>query len=137
MDEMRTSLAEAVKQRQTIASPSLVTEVEADYYLLVARDSEKAIERYEAMTASDQPLQSQLRGNWMLSGVRAGDWGLAEQSTVDLDASRRHVIQILSNWPDSPEASLLKQWLRWDDTKEQTQFDYLPKVNLGLTVTAS
>ncbi len=73
----------------------------------------------------------------MLSGFRAVYWCLSEQSTVDLYASRRHVIQILSNWPDSPEASLLKQWLRWDDTKEQTQFDYLPKVNLGLTVTAS
>ena len=83
----------------------------------------------EAMTASDQPLQTQLRGHWMLSGIRAGDWGLAEQSSVDLNESRRHVIQILSNWPDSPEASLLKQWLRWDDTKGETEFNFMPAVH--------
>lgn len=137
MNEMRASLSEALKHRQTIASKSLVTEIEADYYLLVARDAAKAVERYTAMTSLDQPQSSQLRGHWMLSGIRAGDWGTAEQSVVDPAESRRHLIEIMANWPDSPEAKLLKQWMRWDETSEQTQFNYLPTVNLGLTGTAS
>ncbi|MDG2224450.1 MAG: VWA domain-containing protein [Rubripirellula sp.] len=137
MNEMRASLSEALKHRQAIASKSLVTEIEADYYLLVARDAAKAVERYTAMTALDQPRQSQLRGHWMLSGIRAGDWGTAEQSVVDPAESRRHLIEIMANWPASPETQLLKQWMRWDETTEQTQFNYLPTVNLGLTGTAS
>ena len=137
MNAMRSSLSEAIKHRQTIASESLVTEIEADYYLLVARDAEKAVARYTAMTELDQPMQSQLRGHWMLSGIRAGDWGTAEQSVVDPAEARRHLIEIMANWPTSPEAKLLKQWMRWDDTSEQTQFNYLPRVNAGLTGTAS
>ncbi|MEM8671581.1 MAG: vWA domain-containing protein [Planctomycetota bacterium] len=133
MNEMRAALSEAIKHRDSIASKSLITEIEADYYLLVARDAEKAVERYKKMTALDQADQTQLRGHWMLSGIRAGDWGVAGQSVVDLAGSRRHLVEILANWPQSPEAQLLKQWMRWDDTTERTEFNYLPTVNVGLT----
>lgn len=127
---MKKSLAEAVENRETIAIPSLVTEIEADYYLLVRREAEKAAERYLQMTKLDQPRQSQLRGHWMLAGIYAGDWGLAQNPIVDAEKSRFHIVEILANWPDSPEAKLLKQWLRWDDTKRETEFNYLPTIHV-------
>ena len=42
-------------------------------------------------------------------------------------------MQILSNWPDSPQARLLKRWLKFDETTQQTEFNYLPMVNMQLT----
>ena len=68
----------------------------------------------------------------MLAGIYAGDWSV-EESNVDPGLARETVVQILANWPDSPEASLLKQWLRWDETMEQTQFNYLPRLNVKLS----
>ena len=136
MNDVRNALTRAVELRDSIATPSLVTEIEADYYLLVKRDAGKAIERYQSMTADDQPVKSQLRGHWMLSGIHAGDWGTGngasgENGVVDPQKSRQHLVEILANFSDSPEAALLRQWLQWDESTEQTKFNYLPKVNTG------
>ena len=127
---MKKSLAEAVENRETIPVPSLVTEIEADYYLMVRREPEKAAERYLQMTKTDQPLQSQLRGHWMLAGIYGGDWGMAQNPIVDAEKSRFHLVEILANWPESPEAKLLKEWLRWDETKRETEFNYLPAIHV-------
>jgi hypothetical protein len=131
MRDVRTSLGEAVKNRIGLEPQSLLIEIEADYYLN-ERQPEEAVKRYLELTKLDQPLQSQLRGHWMLAGIYAGDWGNAQKAIVDASESRRHITEILANWPDSAEAKLLKQWLRWDDTKEQTDFNYLPSLNTGL-----
>jgi hypothetical protein len=133
MRDMKSSLREAVTNRDEVRTASLVTEIEADYYLLIQRETDKAVERFMAMTRPDQPMQSQLRGHWMLAGIYAGDWGTAEQPIVDPEKARRHVIEILANWADSPEAKLLKQWLRWDEATEQTEFNHLPRMNVELT----
>lgn len=133
MREMKNSLIRAVEFRESVKTPSLVTEIEADYYLLVDRKPAEAIDRYLAMTKPDQPRQSQLRGHWMLAGIYAGDWGHAESAVVDADKARRHVTEMLANWPDSPESKLLKAWLRWDDRQEQTEFNYLPRLNTELS----
>ena len=103
--------------------------VPQEYLASRERKPEEAVDRYLAMTKPDQPLQSQLRGHWMLAGIYAGDWGNAGQPIVDVEKSRRHLTEILANWPDSPEAKLLKEWLRWDDKQEQTEFNYLPRLN--------
>jgi len=133
MMEMRASLSEAVAQRESLADPSLITEIEADYYLLVARNVDEAVKRYQKMTEPDQPLKTQLRGHWTLAGIYAGDYGLDKDPIVDSEKAREHVVEVLANWPDSPETSLLKEWLRWDETSDQTQFNYLPQINAGLT----
>jgi hypothetical protein len=135
MGDMKRSLGRAADSA-TIArvkTPSLATEIKADFNLLVARNVDKAVGHYIAMTKRDQPLQSQLRGHWMLAGIYAGDWGNAENTIVDADKSRRHVTEILANWPRSPEATLLKEWLRWNDTNQQTEFNYLPMLNTDLS----
>jgi hypothetical protein len=115
-----------------VKSPSLVTEILADYNLLIVRDADKAVEYYTAMTKPDQPSKSRLRGHWMLSGIYAGDWGNAEKEIVDAGKARRHITEILANWPDSPQAALLKVWLHWDDRSKQTEFNYLPMMNTNL-----
>lgn len=128
--ESRKSLSEAVKNRESIAVPSLRTEIEADYYLVVRREPEQAIQRYLQLTELNQPLSSQLRGHWMLAGIYAGDWGTSQAPVVDAEKSRYHIVQILANWPDSPEAQLLKQWLQWDASKGETDFNYLPTLHV-------
>ncbi len=133
MKEMKSSLSRAIDLRADIHHPSLLTEIEGDYFLLVKRDIPEAIARYETMTQPDQPLQSQLRGHWMLSGIYAGDWGNAQQPTVDPAKARLHVMQIMANWPNSPQASLLKKWLNYDETRSETEFNYLPRVNVELS----
>ena len=129
MNDMRSALGESIKYRENLRLPGLKTEVEADYYLLMRRDPEKAVERYVQLTEKSQPSASQLRGHWMLAGIHAGDWGTSGQPVVDPDKSRYHITQVLANWPDSPEANLLKRWLRWDETNQQTEFNYLPIVH--------
>ena len=133
MREMKSSLTRAAKDRSKVKIPSLQIEMFADYQLLVNREPAKAIESYKQMTSASQPLPTQLRGHWMLAGIYAGDWGNSEKTVVDPDNARRHITEIMANWPDSPEASLLKQWLRWDETKQKTDFNYLPKLNMQLS----
>ncbi len=131
MREMKSSLRRAIRERSDVDVPSFVTEIEADYALLVDRNTAKAIEKYKELTSEDMPLQSQLRGHWMLAGIYAGDWSVGD-SVTDPKLARQHIVQILANWPDSPEATLLKQWLRWNDSLEQTEFNYLPRMNAEL-----
>jgi hypothetical protein len=131
MKEMGRYLSRAYRGRSDVKLPSLVTEIEADHALLVSRDIKTAINQYQAMTQPEQPSATRRRGHWMLSGIYAGDWGVAE-SAVDPVMAREHLVMILSNWPESPEAELLRTWMRWDDSVGKTKFSYLPIVNRQL-----
>ena len=64
----------------------------------------------------------------MLLGIYAGDWGV-DESIVNPQTARKHLVEILANWPESPEAELLRKWMRWDDSAGKTKFSYLPIVN--------
>ncbi|MGV3485300.1 MAG: VWA domain-containing protein [Planctomycetaceae bacterium] len=128
MKEMGRTLSRAYRGRADIKLPSLATEVQADYLLLVSRDVKAAIAAYESMTNPDQPSATQRRGHWMLSGIYAGDWGV-DESNVNPALARQHLVAILSHWQESPEAELLRKWMRWDDTVGKTKFSYLPIVN--------
>jgi len=125
---MRNALSRANRYRRDIKIPSLATEVEADYALLFTKDVNAAIAGYKTMTDPAQPSATQLRGHWMLSGIYAGDWGV-DESNVQPKVAREHLIVILANWPESPEAELLKKWMRWDDSVGKTKFSFLPIVN--------
>lgn len=132
MREMKIALSLAYRNSQKIEAPSLMTEVQADYHLLIERNIEKAVAKYDEMTDPNAPNQSQLRGHWMLAGIYAGDWGNENSEFLSAEKSRQHLTEILANWPESPETRLLKEWLRWDETADQTEFNYLPKLNLEL-----
>ncbi len=132
MSESKSSLRRAIRQLQDVDSENLAVEIEADFALLVQRDLGAAISKYTEMTSETSPSSSQCRGHWMLAGIYAGDWSV-DEAYVDPKLARENVIQILANWPDSPESTLLKQWLRWDDESEQTEFNYLPRMNVQLS----
>ena len=129
---MKSSLRRAMRERREIESVSLTAEIEADHDLLVNRDYESAIKKYQSLTAEDQPLALQLRGHWMLAGIYAGDWGV-DQQFVDSTKTRQHIIQILADWPESAETKLLKRWLQWDEDAEKTRFDHVPKIHVDLS----
>ena len=129
--KMKKSLGLAVKELKSVRVASLAVEMQADFALLTLRDTPKAIEGYSKMIGSDQPSSTQRRGHWMLSGIYAGDWGV-DEAMRDPKAAREHVVAILSGWPESPEAELLKKWMRWDDSAGKTKFSYLPIVNRQL-----
>lgn len=138
ISQMRSSLRSALAEARHGLSPSQRLEIEADEALLVQRDYVTAIEKYESLATSDQPLASQRRAHWMLAGLRAGDWGASEWALANKDTNpkavdlvnakqvREHVIQILAHWPESPQAELLRRWLQWDDTTKQTRFHHFP-----------
>ena len=132
MLKMKSSLRRAIRERREIESASLIAEIEADSELLVNADYKAAIEQYQNLLAPEQPLASQLRGHWMLAGIYAGDWGV-EKEFVDTKKTREHILQILANWPESPEAALLKRWLQWDEEAEKTRYNHLPKMHLDLS----
>ncbi len=131
MKEMGSALARAYRGRREVNVKSLSTEIEADYMLLVARNVPAAVAGYQDMIAPTQPSSTQRRGHWMLSGIFAGDWGV-DESNVNPKAARDHIVAILGNWPESPEAELLRRWMRWDDSAGKTKFSFLPIVNRQL-----
>ncbi len=128
MQECKSALRLAYNQRDKIGSQPLALEVEADFRLLVRREIDQAIKLYEKMTDAAMPNDTQRRGHWMLTGLYAGDWGVPEDQ-VDAVLARKHTIAILVDWPDSPEADQLRQWLQWDETRDETRHHYLPKLN--------
>jgi hypothetical protein len=131
MKRMKKSLRFAFNELRSVRVESLATEIRADYALLGLRDTKAAIDGYSKLIADGQPSSSQRRGHWMLSGIYAGDWGVAEE-VRNPKAAREHLVAILSGWPESPEAELLKKWMRWDDAAGKTKFSYLPIVNRQL-----
>ncbi len=131
MQRMAQSLKRAYRDRRRVRSAALATEIEADHALLIRRDAGQAIEGYLKLTETGQPSESQRRGHWMLSGIYAGDWGVAE-SAVEPVLAREQIVAILTRWPESGEAELLRKWMRWDDSVGMTKYSYLPIVNRQL-----
>ena len=145
MSQMRSALRTAKRESRRGLSPSLQLEIEADEALLVRKDYFTAIEKYRQLASDEQPLASQLRSHWMLAGLHAGDWGASEWAAankesipeaaklIDAKQVRAHAIEILARWSDSPQADLLRRWLRWDQTAQRTQFHHFPQSNSNLT----
>ena len=131
METFRRSLRRAERSKQSV-SDVLAAEIEADFQLLVAGDVAAAVERYRQMVDPSMPLDTQRRGHWMLCGVYAGDWGVPA-SVMDLARAREHVIELLANWPESPESKQLKRWLLWDDQTDRSKHDYLPRVHVDMS----
>ena len=107
-------------------------EIQGDYKLLVRKDVPGAIEDYQSLVdAPDSPLNSSLRGHWMLAAIYLGDWGVDEDH-VDHDKARQHAIEIMTHWPDSREARFYHQALKWNAIEGKTAFGYVPKQNAAV-----
>ncbi len=126
MQQAQTDLRTAYRERRSLPSTALRLEIEADYALLIDHQFETAIEGYRKLTADNFPSATRRRAHWMLAGLYTGDWGAGEKYH-DATAAREHVIAILANWEECPEAELFRAWLRWDPQSGQTKFNHLPK----------
>lgn len=113
--------------------PSLRTEIEADYALLLRRNTADAVKLYERLADPGSPADSDAarRAYWMLAGIASGDWGV-DKSFANPEQAKRRLAHILAAWPDSPEAEFIRRALRWDDSKGGAQFPHFPKENKEL-----
>ncbi|MGB7347002.1 MAG: vWA domain-containing protein [Pirellulaceae bacterium] len=133
MTLVRSSLRRAKRSSRNLP-PSIAMEIDADEALLVRRNYSAAIDLYKQLAATEQPSSTRLRAHWMLTGLYAGDWGLANDQSELVDAVkvRSHAIEIMANWPESPAADMIRRWLRWDDDAQRSQFHHFPKSNVQL-----
>jgi hypothetical protein len=106
-------------------------EIEGDYNLMVRQEFGQAIDKYKEIleTTQSSPVNHALRAHWMMAGIYAGDWQAEkkDQSVVDMEKARQHLIQILAFWPDSVEAEKIKKCLHWDARKARSRVAYFPK----------
>jgi hypothetical protein len=106
-------------------------EIEADYALLIRKDPAAAIPLYRQLAGSveNTPLRTALRAHWMLAGIYAGDWQVADRAPelLDREQSRLHLLQILAHWEESSEAQFIRKNLRWDDQQGGSQFEFFPR----------
>ncbi len=118
------------------AYPLLQTEIEADYALFIKKDIPAAVELYRRLAGVDQQaetnIHSALCAHWVLAGIYSGDWGVGAEA-VDAEKARYHLIQILANWNDSPEAVFIRRNLRWDEEQGKTKYPHFPKQNENFT----
>jgi hypothetical protein len=109
----------------------LKQEIEADYALLIEKDYAEAIRAYEhlAGTVEETPLHTAARAHWMLAGIYAGDWGIAQDAAdlVDSSKSRAHLVEILAHWENSNEAKFIRKNIRWDDESGRSEFEFFPQ----------
>jgi hypothetical protein len=130
-------LRAAYENRDRAPHPSIRTEIEGDYALLVERDFAKAIECYGALArGSDEgSARFALRAHWMLAGIYLGDWGvneyeanlageeLRDKGIVDLEKGRYHILEILANWDGTPEAKFYRHHLLGETAQDEPSDD--------------
>jgi hypothetical protein len=124
IDELR----EAYENRGQLDDPALRTEIEADYELIVRRNTPEAINLYKQLLDESLGVDGQTtkRAQWMLSGIYCGDWRV-DKKYVDPDKAKECLVQILALWPDSKEAEFIKRVLRWNESEKRTRFEYFPR----------
>jgi tetratricopeptide (TPR) repeat protein len=134
VERAKKALNRAYRERSKMPNRWMEVEISADFHLLAdLPDVNRAIGLYESLTKQDKgvPEFLQLRAHWMLAGIYAGDWGVPAQ-LIDAHKARMHVVQIMSGWPESHEASYFRRTLRWDDTEGRTTFAFLPRLHTVL-----
>ena len=75
-------LTKAFDNRRDLKDRLLQAEIEADYSLLVRKDYQAAVRRYQSITQFSEAslLKMALRAHWMLAGIECGDWGAAQSA---------------------------------------------------------
>ena len=116
--EAQATLIEARKLAESLpADDALRLEVEADYAWFVKADVASAIKSYQRIleTTAAQFPRVALRAHWMLAGFYLST--LPQMSEVmpnevdRLDLGRQQILEILLNWPETPEARFYGQYV--------------------------
>jgi hypothetical protein len=125
-----TALDRARGFRKNTIDEDLKTEIAADYALFRERDLPAAIALYEKLTGAAREgeaaieLHSALRAHWMLAGIYSGDWSITGENIPDGDKLRYHLLMILSHWPDSSEATFVRENIRWNEQAGKSALGY-------------
>lgn len=124
------SLARAYQHRKNVPVRAIQEEIVADYLLLRRQNHADALKRYEQLARNDEQANPNvaLRAHWMLAGLYLGDWG-TPKSLVDAEAARKHIVEIMTHWPDSSQAKFVRKQLRWDERQGQTRFEHFLLLN--------
>ena len=122
-------LAYQYRNHDAFKADPMQTEIEAIYALLVTKDLETAIKKYDALIQSTQLSKGRfaLRAHWMLAGIRLGDWGSQDYAPqlVDANQARSHILNILALWPRSSEAAFYQRCIR--DSRGESEM----KISVG------
>jgi len=122
--DARETLVERLKQAGQIAAglpegDLLRLEIEGDIALYVTQSPAEAIERYQLLLEKAPEMsRTALRATWILAGIYLGDWGINADrlytafSVKDCqNNARTHILSMLANWPDSPEARFYDRYI--------------------------
>ncbi len=124
------ALNEAYRLRVQLVDRLTRLEVEADHALLVEHDFPAAIKLYEEIVQFSEasPVRPALRAHWMLTGIYSGAWQRpqADDSNVNIELARQHLLDILAFWPDSSEATAVRRYILWDPKAGRSRTPYLP-----------
>ncbi len=134
--QYKRALKQAYRFRANIKAEAIRREVEADYLLLVTEQYDEAIKAYQQLGEyQDQAtLQATLRAHWMLAAIYSGDWDVPED-VVQPKEARKHIIEILANWPESKEAEYIRNNIRWNAEKGKNEFQHTPQTHTTLAQT--
>lgn len=109
--EAKVTLAEARKLAESLSeNDPLRLEVEADHAWLVQADVSSAIKAYQRILEVSQSLHPRvaLRARWMLAGFYLSTLPQVSEAIPNeierLDLGRKQILEILVNWPETPEA---------------------------------
>lgn len=107
----KSTLANTRKLAESLPKDDLLRwEIEADHAWVVNSDDTAAINGYRQILESTKAKHSRvaLRAHWMLAGFLLRTVPGATESESDsiqrLDEARQHILAILVNWPETPQA---------------------------------
>ena len=117
--EAKSTLTEARKLAESLpADDPLRLEVEADHAWYVQSDGGAAIKAYQQIlqTTVGRYPRVALRAHWTLAGYYLSPLPQISEAIPDevkrLDLARQHILEVLMNWRDSPEARFYEQYVQ-------------------------
>ncbi len=117
--EAKTTLIEARKLAESLpVDDPLRLEVEADHAWYVQSDGGAAIKAYQNIlqTTEGRYPRVALRAHWTLAGYYLSPLPQISKAIPDevqrLDLARQHILEVLMNWRDSPEARFYEHYVQ-------------------------
>ena len=117
--EAKSTLTEARKLAESLpADEPLRLEVEADHAWYVQSDARAAIKAYQQIleTTVGRYPRVALRARWTLAGYYLSPLPQISEAIPDeverLDLARKHILEVLMNWRDSPEARFYEHYVQ-------------------------
>lgn len=117
--EAKSTLTEARKLVESLQTDDpLRLEVEADHAWHVKSDARAAIKAYQQIlkTTEGRYPRVALRAHWTLAGYYLSPLPQISEAIPDevqrLDLARQHILEVLMNWRDSPEARFYEHYVQ-------------------------